>query len=310
MTALAASMTFVACDNNDNEMGQLDNTPKSVSINLSNVISTRGAGQAIKDDSKVSLADLQVFFTNGTTLYKGKTVSGTEAVHYFSTKDDLNSWDRITVSYSPMKYVTDIKGTDDFNMTGFSLGYEKGFSIARSLPIFIETGANMQYAFKTFDNEDREDAGISSPHYYDMKATYSTLNLKVPVNLAYKLTFGDVSLIPYVGLNFKLNLLGQLKYSLEDPDDLEGSQYDDEDDFWNDIEDSDEDGMKQTLNMFEKKDVGGKDYVWKRFQMGWQIGVGLDYNNLHVGLGYTKDIMELCKKVKTSSVMVSLGYNF
>ena len=26
-------MTFVACDNNDNEMGQLDNTPKSVSIN-------------------------------------------------------------------------------------------------------------------------------------------------------------------------------------------------------------------------------------------------------------------------------------
>jgi len=227
-----------------------------------------------------------------------------------SYKVDLNSWDRITVSYSPMKYVTDIKGNDDFNMTGFSLGYEKGFSIARSLPIFIETGANMQYAFKTFDNEDREDAGISSPHYYDMKATYSTLNLKVPVNLAYKLTFGDVSLIPYVGLNFKLNLLGQLKYSLEDPDDLEGSQYDDEDDFWNDIEDSDEDGMKQTLNMFEKKDVGGKDYVWKRFQMGWQIGVGLDYNNLHVGLGYTKDIMELCKKVKTSSVMVSLGYNF
>lgn len=77
---------------------------------------------------------------------------------------------------------------------------------------------------------------------------------------------------------------------------MEGSQYDDEDDFWNDIEDSDEDGMKQTLNMFEKKDVGGKDYVWKRFQMGWQIGVGLDYNNLHVGLGYTKDIMELCKR--------------
>ena len=77
LTALAASMTFVACDNNDNEMGQLDNTPKSVSVNLSNVISTRGAGQAIKDDSKVSLADLQVFFTNGTTLYKGKTVSGT-----------------------------------------------------------------------------------------------------------------------------------------------------------------------------------------------------------------------------------------
>lgn len=76
------------------------------------------------------------------------------------------------------------------------------------------------------------------------------------------------------------------------------------------MEDLEEDGKKQNINMFDKKDVGSKDAVWKRFQMGWQIGIGLDYNSLHVGLGYTKDIMELCKKVKTSSVMVSLGYNF
>lgn len=91
LTALAASMTFVACDNNDNEMGQMDNTPKSVSINLSNVISTRGAGQAITNNSKVSLTDLQVFFTDGTTLYKGKTTDGADATHYFSTKDDFDN---------------------------------------------------------------------------------------------------------------------------------------------------------------------------------------------------------------------------
>ena len=49
LTALAASMTFVACDNKDDEMGQLDNTPKSVSIDLSNVIPvTRGAGQEVE----------------------------------------------------------------------------------------------------------------------------------------------------------------------------------------------------------------------------------------------------------------------
>lgn len=91
LTAFAASMTFVACDNKDNEMGQFDNTPKSVSINLSNVISTRSAGQPVQDNSKVSLTDLQVFFTNGTTLYKGKTIEGTEATHYFSTKRGFDS---------------------------------------------------------------------------------------------------------------------------------------------------------------------------------------------------------------------------
>lgn len=73
LTALAASMTFVACDNKDDEMGQLDNTPKSVSIDLSNVIPvTRGAGQEVEDNSKVSLTDLQVFFTDGLPCIKEK----------------------------------------------------------------------------------------------------------------------------------------------------------------------------------------------------------------------------------------------
>lgn len=68
--------------------------------------------------------------------------------------------------------------------------------------------------------------------------------------------------------------------------------------------------IRSSMNMFDKDDVGGEKNTWKRFQMGWQIGVGLDYNKLHVGLGYTKDFMELSKKLKTSSVLVSLGYNF
>lgn len=234
-----------------------------------------------------------------------------------SYKVDLNGWDRITVSFSPMKYVTNVKGADDFNMTGFSLGYEKGFSIVKKLPIFIATGVNMQYAFKSLDHEDLAEAMGSywtvnwNGGTYDLKASYSTLNLKVPVSLAYKLTFGDVSLIPYAGLNFKVNLLGNMKFALDDSDDLpEGSS---EEDLWDDLKDYND--LSQTTNLLDKKEMednldADKDQVWKRFQMGWQIGIGLDYNSLHVGLGYTKDIMELCKKVKTSSVMVSLGYNF
>ena len=71
LTALAAAMTFVACDNKDDEMGQLDNTPKSVSIDLSNVIPVpRGAGQEVEDNTKVSNTDIQVYITDGTSLYK------------------------------------------------------------------------------------------------------------------------------------------------------------------------------------------------------------------------------------------------
>lgn len=226
---------------------------------------------------------------------------------------DLTGWNRLSVSFSPMKFVPDDDDLDAASLTGFSVSYEKGISISNRLPLFVETGVGVQYAFKTFDSDD--DFGIDDTHTYgiSMQSTYSTLNLKVPVNLAYKFTFGNVSLIPYAGINLKLNLLGKNKLSVEDPDDLEIMGYDSEDEFWEDLEESAEDydiELKQSMNMFDKDDVGGEKNTWKRFQMGWQIGVGLDYNKLHVGLGYTKDFMELSKKLKTSSVLVSLGYNF
>ena len=59
-----------------------------------------------------------------------------------------------------------------------------------------------------------------------------------------------------------------------------------------------------------KKEVGGKDNQWKRFQMGWQVGVGLTYNSLYVGVGYAKDFMELCRKTKVGTATITLGYTF
>lgn len=234
-------------------------------------------------------------------------------------RNDLTGWDRITVSYAPLKVVTDVKGTDNFTLNGFSIGYTKGISIAKRLPFFIETGLNMQYARKSFDSEDQENIfgypytiTIDNSYYVPCKATYSTLNFKIPVNLAYKLSFNKVSLTPYAGINFKINAIGKLNLAIEDTDDLPDGIS--EDDIWDEFEDRDT-GFKKSNNLMDKKEAEDqlgydKDEVWKRFQMGWQIGVGLDYNSLHVGLGYTKDFIELCKKVKTSSVLVTLGYNF
>lgn len=245
-------------------------------------------------------------FVNSSNNPQGKTASSNVNI---SHKTDLNGWDRISVSFTPTKIITDVKGAENYNLTGFSIGYEKGFSIANNIPLFIETGGNIQYAFKNFDNEDLEDTNLKIEGIpYETKMTISTLNLKVPVNLAYKLSLGNVSIIPYVGINFKINLLAKAKYSLEDSDDL-NSIYDSEDEYWESLEER-EDRNLQELNLFDKKDTGSKDSQWKRFQMGWQIGVGLDYNKLHVGIGYGKDFMELYKKTKTSAVAITLGYNF
>ena len=68
--------------------------------------------------------------------------------------------------------------------------------------------------------------------------------------------------------------------------------------------------LSKKKNNFDKKDTGSKDSQWKRFQMGWQIGIGLNYNKLYVGVSYGKDITELCKKTKLSTTSITLGYNF
>lgn len=96
LTALAASMTFVACDNNDNEMGQLDNTPKSVTIKLANLqknVTSRSLNENVTSEA-AKLNNFTIFFVDGT----GKFHEGYAAADV--TKDtplkrDYNAGDNI-----------------------------------------------------------------------------------------------------------------------------------------------------------------------------------------------------------------------
>lgn len=56
--------------------------------------------------------------------------------------------------------------------------------------------------------------------------------------------------------------------------------------------------------------MGGKDYTWKRFQVGWQIGANVDFKSLSVGMHYGSDFSELAKKTKSSNWAITLGYSF
>lgn len=205
---------------------------------------------------------------------------------------DTNGWSRISVSYNPLKMVFDTQGVDDLSFTGFSLGYTKGFCVSAQLPLFVEAGINGLYA--TNKEEEKK---------IELKTSLFSLN--VPVNLVYKFEIpnSEISIVPYVGINFKGNIIGKRK--LNYTGDLEGIS---ESDLWEAMED--EYGIKQETNMFDKEEAGGKDAQWKRFQIGWQIGVGLNYNKLYVGISYGKDFTELCKKTKVATTSITLGYNF
>ena len=106
------------------------------------------------------------------------------------------------------------------------------------------------------------------------------------INLSYKFSFSesDFSVSPFVGVTLKGNVLGKQKWS----DDDEEVDYD----------------------FFDKEDMGGKDYTWKRFQVGWQIGANVDYKSLSVGMHYGSDFSKLAKKTNSSNWAITLGYSF
>lgn len=218
---------------------------------------------------------------------------------------DTDGWSRFSVSYNPLKMVYDSEGVDDLSFTGFSFGYTKGFCISKQIPFYVEVGINAMYAFNTEDSEDNKSL-IWDGYKMERKTTLFSMN--VPVNLAYKfsLTNSSLSITPYLGINFRGNIIGKSKHKLADGLGKD-SYYESEKEFWEEYE---EDGVKQEINYFDKKETGSKDATWKRFQMGWQIGVGLNYNKLYIGVGYGKDFTELCKKIKIATTSITLGYNF
>lgn len=217
---------------------------------------------------------------------------------------NTDNYDRITLSYNPQTIIPDYDDADNLGLYGISLGYTKGISISKSYPLFVEVGARLNYSFKTQDMFEDEDLDSDEEEAMDLlfnKHHYTTsyMNIAVPVNLAYKFQVKDnVAITPFVGVTLKGNLLAKVSYDIELTE--EGEDY---------IDDELLEEYEDDVNYFDKKDVG-KDYVWNRFQIGWNIGAGVDFNQWYVGFSYGSDFMEIAKKTKTSNWAISLGYNF
>jgi len=220
--------------------------------------------------------------TTASAQFAGGKSNGAHSSNTASTEN----WNRVFVSYNPMSLKTSIEDGADLDLNGFSVGYSHGFSLSRNLPLFIELAPQVTYAFAKEDTIDILEEGS---YYEEIAAEISRsyLALNVPVSVAYKFSLRNenISLVPYLGLNFRGNILAKEKFT----------------------SDGESDGAK--MNCFDENDMG-EDYTWNRFQLGGQVGVGMNYKHLYVGVGYTFDFMELAKKTKVSMVNITVGYNF
>lgn len=195
------------------------------------------------------------------------------------TTVNTDGYNRVYVSYNPIKAKIDLPGEDDYKFQGFSIGYLKGIGLTQKVPLYLEVGGALRYASYKDDGEGWSDK-------------YTIFALNIPVSLVYRININeDFAISPNFGFDFRINLAGKNKYEEDGETILDESLFKD-----------------QTIDLGD-----GYSYTvegWKRFQAGWHIGVGFDYKALHFGVDYGTDFNEITEKTKVATTSVTLGYNF
>ena len=177
----------------------------------------------------------------------------------------------------------------------------------KRMPLFLETGVEFSYAYgHTTDHlridpcevyshgqeikmiggsnhvelTDEDGNELKVTKYEGMERKINMISASVPVNLAYSIDFsqGKMSLVPFVGANFKFNIVSKVS---------EGTA----------------DGEKVT-NRLKDEDVN-------IFQFGLNAGVNfVIVRGFYAGYRLQYDIMEYAENVKTMKHSLQIGYRF
>ena len=211
----------------------------------------------------------------------------------FFSQMSTDNYSRIYVGYNPTKIKWDDYQSELEKLFplkhGVSLGYIYGANIVDSLPLYLEFGGNFQYSFGKEESED---------DYASYKYKLNMYSLNVPVNLAFRFGFNDnkVEITPYLGLNFRVNLAANMKEEYEMVEDYYG-----------------ESSGSSDENLFDSDEERGD--IFKRFQVGFNVGVNFAFSGFNIGVGYTTDFNKICSALdeydgKLGVTTISVGFAF
>ena len=219
---------------------------------------------------------------------------------------NAEGYNRVALSYDWQHYSMNKEYTGDKSegrsLNGFGINYAHGFGVAENM--FIETGLNFNFGFGT---EKGEKASYGD-YWFQSQQKMTNINFRIPVNFVYRINVSDdFKIAPYAGINFKLNLVSKIKDTFDgnlSKSELEDLGY--------------EEAKWVNLYSDSKENMGDKDYTWNRFQMGWQVGVGFEYQKYYLGVQYGTDFIPAYShnfdgykpKVNSQALKFSLGYTF
>lgn len=192
----------------------------------------------------------------------------------------------------------DNSGLSD-KLNAFSIGYNRAINVAPSIPLYVEFGAALQYAFYS-DEASNEDKGSYYTDKYTVKYTGHILTAKVPVSLLYHIAIlnSDFAFEPFAGVDFKYNISGSGKQK-------ETEEYS----YRGDDPEIDEETTKID-NFFDKKKCDG--HPANRFQAGWHVGANFVYKKAFIGISYGQDFSKFHDDIdlKFNTLSATLGCRF
>lgn len=192
----------------------------------------------------------------------------------------------------------DNSGLSD-KLNAFTIGYNRAINVVPSIPLYVEFGAALQYAFYS-DEASNEDKGSYYTSKYTVKYTGHILTAKVPVSLLYHIAIpnSDFAFEPFAGVDFKYNISGSGKQKETEEYSYRG----------NDPEIDEE--TTKIDNFFDKKKCDG--HPANRFQAGWHVGANFVYKKAFIGISYGQDFSKFHDDIdlKFNTLSATLGCRF
>lgn len=243
----------------------------------------------------------------------------------FFSKMSTDDYSRLFVGYNPVsadwkELESQIKKLYPME-NGLTVGYMYGKNVLKNLPLYVEFGANVGWIFGKYEDKQSEDG-----YKQTLENSLNMFSLNIPVNLAFRFSFNDnkIAVTPYLGLNFRINMAGTMKSTeVLSGDDTKVTTIVNTNLFSSDAQEPEEDDLDIDGDVDEGKytieaSVGMGDWAFKRFQVGFNIGVAVDFKSLHLGIGYVTDFSRIANyeendyefACKLGVPTISLGVNF
>lgn len=205
------------------------------------------------------------------------------------------TYHRTYAGYNIVNLNWDNSGDDNSTLLpltkGFTVGHlESAKLFDLSFPLLVEYGVSLQY---NTGNEIEFPIGARSEASSEYRV--NTLAMNVPVHAALNLKLNKVSINPYLGVNFRINLLGNQTTT-------------------NKLGNTTTTTKVRLFDDSDEKGAAG-DAAWERFQTGLSYGVAVSYSRYTFGIGFISDLMPIVDwdddyTAKMSMTTISLGYAF